>query len=240
MINSKFEIIIFLFPIIIFCQAQTEMRDSSLTDSRIQDAYTDLINSSTRAIVKSDIKGTPYFNEKFTDSKIKYFDKTFKEIFYLRYNAFSDEIEMGKNKLQNKSVEIVQKNENIICYIGNETFVYKNYKNEIENLKEGYLTMIFEGKKSKIFRTKRKLFMEATQARTSLERAFPARYIDEISYYISLNDFSEITYLKLSKKSISKLIDNKEKRIKKFISDNKIKVNNEIDLIKVFNFFDSL
>ena len=76
MINSKFKIIIFLFPIIIFCQAQTD-----LTDSRIQDAYTDLINSSTRAIVKSDIKGTPYFNEKFTDSKIKYFDKTFKRNF---------------------------------------------------------------------------------------------------------------------------------------------------------------
>ena len=82
--------------------------------------------------------------------------------------------------------------------------------------------------------------MEATQARTSLERAFPARYIDEISYYISLNDFSEITYLKLSKKSISKLIDDKEKRIKKFISDNKIKVKNEIDLIRVFEFFESL
>lgn len=235
LINSIFLTITFIFPTIILSQSQTD-----LTDSRIQDAYTDLINSVTRAIVKTDIKGTPYFNKKFTDSKIRYFDKTLSEIFYLRYNAFSDEIEMGKNKLQNKSVEIVQRNENIVCYIGDEIFLFKSYKNEIGNLKKGYLTKIFEGKKSKIFRSNRKLFMEATQARTSLERAFPARYIDEKSYYVSLNDFSEITYLKLSKKSISKLIDNKKKRIKKFISENKIKPKNEVDLIKIFKFYDSL
>ena len=82
--------------------------------------------------------------------------------------------------------------------------------------------------------------MEATQARTSLERAFPARYIDEKSYYISTSDFSEIKYLKTSKKYILKLIDNKEKKVKKFISENKIKLKNEDDLIKVFVFFDSL
>ena len=82
--------------------------------------------------------------------------------------------------------------------------------------------------------------MEATQARTSLERAFPARYIDQKSYYISLNDFNEINYLKLSKKYILKLIDDKEKNIKKFISENKLKLKNEIDLIKVFLFYDTL
>ena len=232
---SKFQIITFFLPTIILSQAQTD-----LTDSRVQDAYTDLVNSVTRSIIKTDIKGTPYFNEKFTDSKIKYFDKSLEDIFYLRYNAFSDEIEMGKNKFQNESVEIVQKNENIVCYIGDEIFLFKNYKNEIENIKKGYLNLIFDGKKSKIYRSNRKIFMEATQARTSLERAFPARYIDQKSYYISLNDFNEINYLKLSKKYILKLINNKEKNIKKFISENNLKLKNEIDLIKVFLFYDTL
>ena len=82
--------------------------------------------------------------------------------------------------------------------------------------------------------------MEATQARTSLERAFPARYIDEKSYYISSNNASEINYLKVSKKSLLKLIDSKEKKVKKFISENKIKLKNEADLIKVFEFYESI
>ena len=82
--------------------------------------------------------------------------------------------------------------------------------------------------------------MEATQARTSLERSFPARYIDEKSYYISLSDFKEINYLKLSKKNISKLLDKKGNRIKKFISENKLKIKNESDLIKVFEFYENL
>jgi len=235
LLNSKYQILFFFLPLILFSQAQTD-----LTDSRIQDAYTDLINSSTRAVVNLDIKGSPYLNKNFIDSEIKYFDKTIKETFFLRYNAFSDEIEMGKNKLQNSSVEIVQRNENIICYIGNETFLYRNYKNEIENLKEGYLINIYDGEKSKIFISKRKIFMEATQARTSLERSFPARYIDEKSYYISLSDFKEINYLKLSKKNISKLLDKKGNRIKKFISENKLKIKNESDLIKVFEFYENL
>ncbi len=99
---------------------------------------------------------------------------------------------------------------------------------------------IYENVKRKTKLSDNEKQLEATQARTSLERAFPARYIDEKSYYISLNDFSEITYLKLSKKNIIKLIDSKEKNIKKFISENKIKVKNEIDLIKIFHFHDSL
>ena len=233
--NLKFFIIISIFPSLILSQSQTD-----LTDSRVQDAYTDLVNSVTRAITKTNIKGSPYFNEKFIDSKIKYFDESLKNIFYLRYNAFSDEIEMGKNKFQNESVEIVQKNQNIVCYIGNEIFLLKSYKNEIGNQKKGYLNMIFDGQKSKIYRSKRKIFMEATQARTSLERAFPARYIDEKSYYISSKNSSEINYLKASKKSLLKLIDNKEKKVKKFISENKIKLKNEADLIKVFEFYESL
>ena len=234
-INSKLIIVISLFPTLILSQAQTD-----LTDSRVQDAYTDLVNSVTRAIVKTDIKGSPYFNEKFIDSKIKYFDKNLEEVFYLRYNAFSDEIEMGKNKFQNESVEIVQKNENIICYIEDDIFLLKSYKNEIGNQKKGYLNLIFDGQKSKIYRSKRKIFMEATKARTSLERAFPARYIDEKSYYISSKNSSEINYLKVSKKSLLKLIDSKEKKVKKFISENKIKLKNETDLIKVFEFYESL
>ena len=233
--SLKYFIITSIFPTLILSQSQTD-----LTDSRVQDAYTDLVNSVTRAIVKTDIKGSPYFNEKFIDSKIKYFDKNLEEVFYLRYNAFSDEIELGKNKFQNESVEIVQKNEKIICFIGNEIFLLKSYKNEVGNQKKGYLNMIFDGKKSKIYRSKRKIFMEATQARTSLERAFPARYIDEKSYYISLKNSSEINYLKVSKKSLLKLIDSKEKKIKKFISENKIKLKNEADLIKVFEFYESL
>lgn len=234
-INSKLIIVISLFPTLILSQAQTD-----LTDSRVQDAYTDLVNSVTRAIVKTDIKGSPYFNEKFIDSKIKYFDKNLEEVFYLRYNAFSDEIEMSKNKFQNESVEIVQKNENIVCYIEDDIFLLKSYKNEIGNQKKGYLNIIFDGKKSKIYRSNRKIFMEATQARTSLERAFPARYIDEKSYYISSKNSSEINYLKVSKKSLLKLIDSKEKKVKKFISENKIKLKNEADLIKVFEFYESI
>ena len=231
----KFLIITSIFPALTLSQGETD-----LTDSRVQDAYTDLVNSVTRAIIKTDIKGSPYFNEKFTDSKIKYFDENLKDVFYLRYNAFSDEIEMGKNKFQNESVEIVQKNENIECYIGDNTFLFKNYKNEVGNQIKGYLNIIYDGKKTKIYRSNKKVFMEATQARTSLERAFPARYIDEKSYYISMNDFSQINYLKTSKKYILKLIDNKEKKVKKFISENKIKLKNETDLIKAFVFFDSL
>ena len=233
--NLKFFIITSIFPTLILSQGQTD-----LTDSRVQDAYTDLVNSVTRSIIKTDIKGSPYFNEKFTDSKIKYFDKNLKDVFYLRYNAFSDEIEMGKNKFQNESVEIVQKNENIECYIGDDIFLFKNYKNEVGNQIKGYLNIIYDGKKTKIYRSNKKVFMEATQARTSLERAFPARYIDEKSYYISTSDFSEIKYLKTSKKNILKLIDNKEKKVKKYISENKIKLKNESDLIKVFVFFNSL
>ena len=68
-------IITSIFPTLVLSQSQTD-----LNDSRVQDAFTDLVNFVTRAIVKTDIKGSPYFNEKFIDSKIKYFDKNLEEV----------------------------------------------------------------------------------------------------------------------------------------------------------------
>ena len=106
----------------------------------------------------------------------------------MRYNAFNDEIEIATNANQTKPEEAVLKRNDIICIINDETYLYlafhdKNQKNQL-----GYLIPVFEKNIIKLLKRKKKNYLEETIPRTSLERAFPPRFVDEIQYFLSLEE----------------------------------------------------
>ena len=59
----------------------------------------------------------------------------------------------------------------------------KNQKNQL-----GYLIPVFEKNIIKLLKRKKKNYLEETIPRTSLERAFPPRFVDEIQYFLSLEE----------------------------------------------------
>ena len=71
--------------------------------------------------------------------------------------------------------------------------------------------------------------MEGSNAKTSLERSFPPRFVEKHKYFISKNNTTKME-VKLNKKSIIDFLDVEEKLIKKIIKERKLKFKQSSDL----------
>jgi hypothetical protein len=210
------------------------------SDSRILDMFENIknrANSATKAI--SSIKGSPYFDESFKSSQVEYFGKTLKDNIYLRYNAFSDEMEMGKTANQNSSEEILIKNNKVACVIEGDTYRYLGYINENEAPAVGYVKELFKGAVFSFYIRQTKAYMEATTARTSLERSFPARFVDKTEYYYAIEN-GPLQEVKLSKKKILTSLKPYASDIKTFINDKDYRLKKSKEVVELFTFLETL
>ena len=200
------------------------------SDSRINDLFELIKNKvSKNSYSNKEIKGSEYFNEKFKPADVKFFNKNLNQNIFLRYNAYSDELEFTNNPKTQSSDKILMKNINISCQIEGEKYIYTDYIIENDSRKKGYLIELFSGKKYVLYEKKLKIFMEGSNAKTSLERSFPPRFVEKHKYFISKNNTTKME-VKLNKKSIIDFLDVEEKLIKKIIKERKLKFKESSDL----------
>ena len=208
------------------------------SDFRLNDLYENIKNHiGYKKKTNKKIKGTPYFDESFKSAEVLYFGKLIKDKIYLRYNAYTDEMEISSNPLAKGSENILLKNNKVACIIGSETYRYLGFIEENNPPSVGYLNELFNGVVFSFYQRKYKIYMEATTARTSLERSFPARFVEKIEYYFSINN-GELNQLKLSKKKILSRLKNYSILIKSFIKDNGSNLKSLEDVIAMFNYLD--
>tara|TARA_B100000989_G_C19513280_1_gene460258 strand:- start:298 stop:1014 length:717 start_codon:yes stop_codon:yes gene_type:complete len=200
------------------------------SDSRINDLFELIKNRvSKNSYSDSKIKGSEYFDEKFKPAYVKYFGKDLIQNIFLRYNAYSDEIEFTNNPKTQSSDKILMKNFNISCQIEGEKYIYTDYIDENDYRKKGYLIELFSGKKYVLYEKKLKIFMEGSNAKTSLERSFPPRFVEKHKYFISKNNTTKME-VKLNKKSIIDFLGVEEELIRKIIQQRKLKFKQSSDL----------
>ena len=200
------------------------------SDSRINDLFELIKNRvSKNSYSTTEIKGSEYFNEKFKPADVKYFDKDLNQNIFLRYNAYSDELEFTNNPKSQSSDKILMKNVNISCQIEGEKYIYTDYIDENDSRKKGYLIELFSGKKYVLYEKKLKIFMEGSNAKTSLERSFPPRFVEKYKYYISKNNAAK-REVKLNKKNIIDFLGVEEEIIKTIIKERKLKFKQPSDL----------
>tara|TARA_B100000963_G_scaffold228825_1_gene199603 strand:+ start:14931 stop:15599 length:669 start_codon:yes stop_codon:yes gene_type:complete len=210
------------------------------SDSRINDLFELIKNRVNKnPYTNPKVKGSEYFDDMFKPAKVKYFEKDLIENIFLRYNAYKDEIEFSNNPKTLSSDKILMKNMNISCSIEGENYVYTNYINVNEIRKEGYLIELFLGKKYALYEKRIKVFMEGSEAKTSLERSFDARFVEKSKYYISKNN-SEKKEIKINKKSLVDFLDLDVKDKKKIIKQSKLKFKKTSDIIAILNEYDQI
>lgn len=91
------------------------------------------------------ISGSSYHTKEFKKGSIVYFDSELKEQPLLRYNAFSDEIEMNANNSDNPDQALLKKSK-IHCTIDGVTYKYLPIpKSDLQVEKAGYLEEVFKG-----------------------------------------------------------------------------------------------
>ena len=230
---------ILIFTSLLTFNLQSQGNNNDTVIGASQQALIDFGNRSPKAAQPLNIQGSHYFDENFRIAKLEYFGIELSDTGYMRYNAFRDEIEMADTPSQIESDLVLIKSADVIPLINGERYEYLPHRLETGNAYIGYLIKIFNGKRDKLFLKKKKTFMEAKIARTSLENSFPPRYVESIELYISSNGGTPIK-LKQSKRSLINFFGEKSDKIKKFIKSERLKVSELSSVVKIFEFAENL
>lgn len=237
---NKIHLLAFIFIASFLNLKAQEFRSGTYgqTDQFASDLFRQMRVKDSRASQKGAIKGSPYFEEEFVKGQLFYNGKPQDQTVFLRYNAFSDEIEMTPNQYQYKTDQAIIKSSDISCFIGIDKFVYLPYEDKTsEVVKMGYLIEKHKGKKYNLYFNKSKVYMEATYARTGLERSFPARFVDDETYYYNVNGDTP-KELKLYKSNIKEAFEDKA-RINNFLKTHKrSKDNTDQWLVELFMYME--
>ena len=230
---------ILLFTILLTFNLQSQGNINNNLTGATQTALIDFGNRSQRKAQPLNVQGSHYFIKDFKIAKLEYFGKELNDTGYMRYNAFRDEIEMADTQYQEETDVILLKSADVIPLINGERYEYLPYRLESGNAFIGYLVNIYDGKNDKLYLKRKKTFMEAKIARTSLENSFPPRYVESEELYISSNGDTPVK-LKQSKKSIISYFKSNSDKIKKFIKSEKLKVSELSSIIRIFEFAENL
>ena len=186
----------------------------------------------------NNIEGSPYANENFLTGTIFQDGKPVLTNILLRYNIFSDEIEIKKsaNDKEDSYGALVKDSETFVK-IFNDIYVFVPF--EGSNEKGNYFTVVSEESVFKLYKKTEVHYSAPFKARTTYERDRPANFEKKNYYYLVSKDgsFSE---LPASKSKIIKVMGKKEKEIKTFIKRNKTNLKAEKDLIKLVKYYNSL
>ena len=230
---------ILLFSTLVTFNLQSQGNINNNLTGATQSALIDFGNRSQRKAQPLNVQGSHYFIKDFKIAKLEYFGKELNDTGYMRYNAFRDEIEMADTQYQDETDVILLKSADVIPLINGERYEYLPYRLESGNAFIGYLVNIYDGKNDKLYLKRKKTFMEAKIARTSLENSFPPRYVESEELYISSNGDTPVK-LKQSKKSIISYFKSNSDKVKKFIKSEKLKVSELSSIIKIFEFAENL
>jgi len=232
-------IYLLLLTIFLSLNLQSQGNINNTITGATQQALIDFGNKSQRTAQPLNVQGSHYFDKEFKLAKLEYFGKELNDTGFMRYNAFRDEIEMADTQLQNETDVILLKSADVIPLINGDRYEYLPYRLESGNAFIGYLVNIFDGKDSKLYLKRKKTFMEAKIARTSLENSFPPRYVESEELYISVKGDTPVK-LKQSKKSIINFFNANSDKVKKFIKSEKLKVSELSSIIMIFEFAENL
>jgi len=195
---------------------------------------------STTAVVLNDhVEGTPYINEKFTPAMISASENN---IFYVRYNAANDEIEVKGDNNVAYALNKYRKDITVELIALKKTYQNFMYMNSDDEPAFGYFTHIsVPSANVKILKREVVKFFDEKVQVTGYDTPQNAKYkrlADK--YYIKINNKSTAVALPNSKKSVAKLFPEHEKEVLSYIKGEKIKLKDEDSLSKFSTYLNEL
>lgn len=183
-------------------------------------------------IALSDVEGSMYDVREFRNGEV-YLGNELHAGFPMRYNAYSDEFEVKKDV--GDDILGLTKSSTLTFVLDGDKFVYSDYVDKDNNLVQGHLQILVNKGEYKLYRRKVKLFKEGKKAETSFHPDVPHKFIDSESFYVKVGD-KHPRYLKNSKKALREIFDAKDlDKVKRYIKENGIKLNDMDGLIRLFN-----
>lgn len=231
----KYFLIIFLtFKSIVFSQVNT-LESKGIIETL---NTTNLISGSgtwvNGKIEDKSILGSPYlFNNWIGVFNVSTKDGGSNKLFNLNYN------------LKTKTIESIISKDSIYQYdmsnidfvnINNEKYdVFLSSKNDELN---GLYKVLFENEKIKLYKEFKIYVLESTINPLTQEKISKDEYVQLFNYYFIKSD--KFSNLKLNKSSVLNYLDDKRDLIKKYVNSNNLSYSNEIDVVKILNYYISI
>lgn len=212
----------------IFCGLFLQAQQIDLARNAQFTKSMDEINSGQKKIKYSDIQGSPYYFVNFVPAKLGDTSGTIS----IRYSPFLDAVEIMDDKTGN--VYQIPEEEAYPKF----TFRTTNEKLVLVNTNNEYSGYFFElvGGKNRLLKKVITKFVDATPPPNTLVPGISAKFeVQKPIYFIKTED----NIIKITKKTddlINVLPADKKDATKDFIKTNKIKLNEELDLIKLVTF----
>lgn len=188
----------------------------------------DEVNNGPKKLKYSDIQGSPYYYANFVPAKLGETSATIP----IRYSPFLDSVEIMDSNTGN--VYEIPKEEaypKFTFETTKEKLVLVNTNNEYS----GYFFELIAGKNRLLKKVITK-FVDETPPPNTLISGIPAKFeVQKPIYFIKTED----NLIKITKKAddlLNALPSDKKDSVKDFIKTNKIKLNDQLDLIKLVTF----
>src|SRR5690606_31978235 len=143
----------------------------------------------------------------------------------MRYNIFSDEIEINTSQDPNQQdVNVLSKSTNIFVKIGPDVFVY--VENLSSSAQSGYFKVVHEGEQFDLYKKSKINYVEKRFAETNYQQDQPARFDRTDIYY--LIDSRGIFYeLPTNRRRFAAVFKEHGKEIDSFVKKNRLDIKNE-------------
>ncbi len=207
-----------------------------------QNPNDNIINFSGGAISIANIESKPnktlgsvYYNDEWQKGNIFLFDGSEIKGYLLKYDIKNQQLEIKiKNDIKILNGAVV-KNFSWVDMYGNVEFIsnVSNYKGD----GSGFYSVIYDGKKTLL----KKIGIQIIESNynTAIDVGNKnSTYSKKMVYYFI--DKNKIRKVRKGKKAILRLLEDKKDEIAVFAKDNKLKYSSDIDLKKIFNYYDSL
>lgn len=178
-----------------------------------------------------DVRGTQYFEEKYSKSKVSGYD----DFAYLRYNAVQDEMEFEKGgdlyyipKVQNMTV----------TFSDQKTYEYLNFSDKGNEL-SGYLVVLSKGDKYTVYKREQIKYISAKEATNSYDSGRPAEYKKADNTFFITAGEKAVNFPK-NKKELLKMFPDQSTQISDYLKKNKVSFSKEVDLIDLTKFLNTL
>lgn len=180
----------------------------------------------------SNYKGSPYYNTSFLEGSLFLNNQLLDNNVSLRYNAFTDEIEIKDAPVLDKnSMYALIKSEDLHVTILQDLFIFKKNK--------GYFLVVYDGDNVSLLKKINKKYYPPKKATTSLTKDVPAEFQNRISYSLATRE-GELIALPKSRNNKIGVFSENERIIKEYVKENSLDLNKEKDLKKLILYFDSL
>ncbi|MEM7086438.1 MAG: hypothetical protein AAF489_09660 [Bacteroidota bacterium] len=217
--------------------AQAELRGLT-SDLQLVDTYVKRNDKTLSYDLPKNYNGSPYFNDEFVLGNIYQGDELIAVETPMRYNIFSNEIEV-KESLDDldEDASPLTKSSDIWVKINEVIIVLIPFNGSDE---EGsYFQVLFEGKKADFLKKVDKKYTTPKKASSSITRDLKGAFTDETTFFLQTKNGRMFQMPKAKNKKYL-IFGNHAEALKEYAKENKLNINKEPDLKRLVIHFDSL